>query len=190
MNNSIERNSVSISANKMIKCSLIKALVVAGFGASALVSVAAYAAVTVPDVPAIVQSETLPADMTEWMANGGVDYSWNPVNARLGEHPDRSLGVIYISPMQQLLTPGGMVLLLQHLQRVFLTMQWLIYTGSWIITAVNSRASWPKPMTKILRPTTVSWPQAPTSQLKMVLASKTKPAVITRARPSVSSWSY
>ncbi len=98
MNNSIERNSVSRSANKMIKCSLIKALVVAGFGASALVSVAAYAAVTVPDVPAIVQSATLPADMTEWMANGGTNYSWNPENVRLGQHPDRSLGVVYIFP--------------------------------------------------------------------------------------------
>ena len=82
----------------MNKHPLINALVVAGFGASALVSVAAYATVSVPDVPAIVQSATLPADMAEWMANGGVDYSWNPENVRLGQHPDRSLGVVYIFP--------------------------------------------------------------------------------------------
>ncbi len=33
--------------------------------------------------------------MADWLANP-TDFSWNPENVRLGEHPDRSLGVIYI----------------------------------------------------------------------------------------------
>ena len=82
----------------MIKRPLIRALANAGFAAGMLVSVAANATYTAPGFPAIVQSATLPADMTEWMANSGQDYSWNPVNARLGTHPDRADGVIYIFP--------------------------------------------------------------------------------------------
>ena len=82
----------------MIKHPLIRAMIVAGFSAGMLVPVAANATHTEPLFPAIVQSENLPTDMTEWMANSGQDYSWNPVNARLGTHPDRPDGVIYIFP--------------------------------------------------------------------------------------------
>ena len=76
---------------------LFRAMTVAGFSAGMLVSVTANAAYTAPNFPAVVQSTTLPADMADWMTNSG-DYSWNPVNARLGTHPDREDGVIYIFP--------------------------------------------------------------------------------------------
>ena len=82
----------------MNKRPLIRAMAAAGFSASILFSVAANAAHTEIDFPAIVQSPSLPTNMTEWMANSGQDYSWNPVNARLGTHPDRTDGVIYIFP--------------------------------------------------------------------------------------------
>ena len=82
----------------MNKYPLIRAMTVAGFSAGMLVSVAANAAYTEPGFPAVVQSSTLPADMAEWMTNSGQDYSWNPANARLGTHPDRLDGVIYIFP--------------------------------------------------------------------------------------------
>lgn len=84
---------------------LVKAIAIAGFSSSILVVPIANAAHTELAVPAIVESATLPADMAEWMANGGTDFSWNPVNARLGHHPDRidpngsagtEPGVIYI----------------------------------------------------------------------------------------------
>jgi hypothetical protein len=82
----------------MNKRPLIKAMAVAGFSAGMLISVAANAAHTESNFPAVVQSTTLPADMAGWMTNNGTDYSWNPVNARLGTHPDRLDGVIYIFP--------------------------------------------------------------------------------------------
>ena len=80
----------------MTKSPFIRALATTGIAAGMLVSVSVNAAYTALDFPAVVQSTTLPADMAEWMANGGQDYTWNPVNARLGTHPDRLDGVIYI----------------------------------------------------------------------------------------------
>ena len=77
---------------------LFRAMTVAGLTAGMLVSVTANAAYTAPNFPAVVESTALPADMAQWMANSGQDYSWNPVNARLGTHPDREDGVIYIFP--------------------------------------------------------------------------------------------
>jgi hypothetical protein len=83
---------------------LFRAMTVAGFSAGMLVSVTANAAYTATDFPAIVQNDTLPLklddspDMAAWLATNGTEHSWNPVNARLGTHPDRPDGVIYIFP--------------------------------------------------------------------------------------------
>jgi hypothetical protein len=80
---------------------LIRALATTGIAAGMLVSVAADAAHTATDFPAVVQSATLPTDMADWL-NNGQNYSWNPANARLGKHPDRPDGVIYIFPTADL----------------------------------------------------------------------------------------
>jgi hypothetical protein len=88
----------------MIKRPLIRALANAGFAAGMLVSVAADAGHIESLFPAIVQNDTLPSkidgspDMAAWLATNGTLHSWNPVNARLGSHPDRMDGVIYIFP--------------------------------------------------------------------------------------------
>ncbi|UCB55209.1 MAG: choice-of-anchor F family protein [Thiotrichales bacterium] len=62
------------------------------------------------DMPAIKESNLIfPADMEDWLTRAGL-FSWHPVNARLGHHPDRpdpndtnpddglDPGVIYIFP--------------------------------------------------------------------------------------------
>ena len=88
----------------MIKRPLIRALAAAGFSAGMLVSISADAGHIEPHFPAIVQNDTLPLktdgspDMAAWLATNGTLHSWNPVNARLGTHPDRADGVIYIFP--------------------------------------------------------------------------------------------
>lgn len=81
----------------MKKIHLIKTLATAGISASMLISASSNADHTEPNFPAIVDSATLPADMADWI-NNPTKYSWNPVNVRLGSHPDRPDGVIYIFP--------------------------------------------------------------------------------------------
>jgi hypothetical protein len=61
----------------------------------------AQAAYTVTGVPAIVSGTAddptlgYPADMQTLLTNP-TKYTWNPVNVRLGKHPDRPNGVIYV----------------------------------------------------------------------------------------------
>ena len=87
----------------MIKNRLVRAITVAGFSAGMLVAAGANAAYTASNLPAIVGytfSDTAPKDgfpltRSDWVKNPEA-YSWNPVNAREGVHPDRDDGVIYI----------------------------------------------------------------------------------------------
>lgn len=79
----------------MIKHPLIKTMAVAVFSAGMLVSAVANAVVTEPGMPSI--QNGFPSSMVDWLDNP-TKYSWNPVNVRLGTHPDRSKGVIYIFP--------------------------------------------------------------------------------------------
>jgi hypothetical protein len=94
----------------VIKRTLINALVAAVFGAGITMSAISYAEPLDYNMPAIKESNTIfPADMKTWLENSTL-YSWNPVNVRLGYHPDRpdpndanpddglDPGVIYIFP--------------------------------------------------------------------------------------------
>ena len=87
----------------MIKNRLLRAITVAGFSAGMLIAAGANAEYTVPSMPAIVGytfSDAAPKDgfpltRSDWVKNPTA-YSWNPVNAREGVHPDRDDGVVYI----------------------------------------------------------------------------------------------
>jgi len=79
----------------VIKRRLIKTLTTAAMGAGMLISVSANAVHTVFNMPAI--QNGFPSSMADWMSNAD-KYAWNPENVRLGTHPDRSLGVVYIFP--------------------------------------------------------------------------------------------
>ena len=79
----------------MINQPLTRILATAGFCTALLASVAAHAAYTVANMPAI--QNGFPSDMAEWIDNP-TKYAWHPSNVRLGSHPDRSLGVVYIFP--------------------------------------------------------------------------------------------
>ena len=88
----------------MIKQPLIKAMTIAVFSASMLISTIANAQFTVDDFPAIKSS--FPLDMAQWVSDPD-KYSWNPANVRRGKHPDRPDldndgmdrgGVVYIFP--------------------------------------------------------------------------------------------
>ena len=87
----------------MIKNRLLRAITVAGFSAGMLIAAGANAEVTVPNMPAIVgytfsdlpSNDGFPLTRSDWYKNPAA-YSWNPVNAREGTHPDRDDGVVYI----------------------------------------------------------------------------------------------
>ena len=79
----------------MLKYPLIKTLTSAGLAAGMLVSVTANAVYTKTGMPAV--QNGFPSSMAEWIANPD-NYAWNPENVRLGSHPDRSLGVVYVFP--------------------------------------------------------------------------------------------
>lgn len=91
----------------MIKNRLVRAMTVTGFCAGILVSAAANATFTVPNLPAIVgytfsdldngltPKDGFPLTRSDWI-NNPTAYSWNPANAREGIHPDREDGVVYI----------------------------------------------------------------------------------------------
>ena len=69
--------------------------------ASSVMVASLQAAYTVTGVPAIVSGTAedptpgYPADMQDWLTNP-TRYAWNPVNVRLGKHPDRPNGVVYV----------------------------------------------------------------------------------------------
>jgi len=87
----------------MIKNRLLRAITVAGFSAGMLIAAGANAEYTKPDMPAIVgytfsdlpSNDGFPLTRSDWVKNPTA-YSWNPVNAREGKHPDRDDGVVYI----------------------------------------------------------------------------------------------
>jgi len=92
----------------VIKPPNLKQLGITGLAASIAISIGSIAGEIDPVMPAIVDSGmgNFPADMADWIANPAI-YSWNPLNVRLGFHPDRpdpndptgqSPGVIYIFP--------------------------------------------------------------------------------------------
>ena len=79
----------------MIKRPLINTLISFSLSASMLLSTTANAAYTEVDAPALVAG--FAADMASWMATP-TGFTWNPENVRVGNHPDRPDGVIYIFP--------------------------------------------------------------------------------------------
>ena len=91
----------------MIKNRLLRTMIVAGLSAGMLTSVSADLPpddqYKEPNMPAIVgyTFSDLPSDhgfpliRSDWYKNPTA-YSWNPVNAREGKHPDRDDGVVYI----------------------------------------------------------------------------------------------
>jgi len=79
----------------MIKNRLIRAMTIVGFSAGMLISATANAYFDVPGMPAI--KSGFPLDMAQWITEPD-RYSWNPANVRLGKHPDRPDGVVYIFP--------------------------------------------------------------------------------------------
>ncbi|MGB5396299.1 MAG: choice-of-anchor F family protein [Gammaproteobacteria bacterium] len=79
----------------MKKYQMIKLLATMGVIVGMLVSMLANAAYKVDSMPAI--QNGFPASMADWM-NNPQNYAWNPLNVRLGAHPDRSSGVVYIFP--------------------------------------------------------------------------------------------
>jgi hypothetical protein len=94
----------------VIKRPLINTLAAAVVGASVAVSVVSYADELDLTMPAIKESTRIfPNDMKDWLERAAL-FSWNPVNVRLGHHPDRpdpndsnpddglDPGVIYIFP--------------------------------------------------------------------------------------------
>jgi hypothetical protein len=89
---------------------LVYALAAAVFGAGATMSAISYADRIDDDMAAIKESNTIfPTDMKDWLERSLL-FSWNPINVRLGYHPDRpdpndanpddglDPGVIYIFP--------------------------------------------------------------------------------------------
>jgi hypothetical protein len=75
---------------------LIAAMAAAGL--TSLLAVSSAHAVENATLSAIKPTDmTSPPTPTEWETNTN-DYSWSAVNARLGTHPDRADGVIYIFP--------------------------------------------------------------------------------------------
>jgi hypothetical protein len=91
----------------MIKNQLLRAIIVAGFSAGMLIAAGANAEYTFNNMPAIVgytlsdldngltPKDGFPLTRSDWYKNPTA-YSWNPVNAREGTHPDRDDGVVYI----------------------------------------------------------------------------------------------
>ena len=87
----------------MIKNRLLRAIAVAGFSAGMLIAAGANAEYTEPNMPAIVgytfsdlpSNDGFPLTRSDWVKNPTA-YSWHPVNAREGKHPDRDDGVVYI----------------------------------------------------------------------------------------------
>jgi MYXO-CTERM domain-containing protein len=87
----------------MIKNRLLRAITVAGFSAGMLIAAGANAEYMVPNMPAIVgytfsdlpSNDGFPLTRSDWVKNP-TKYSWNPINAREGKHPDRDDGVVYI----------------------------------------------------------------------------------------------
>ncbi|UCB56090.1 MAG: hypothetical protein JSW45_06050, partial [Thiotrichales bacterium] len=71
----------------------VTALIAAAVMFFSLASIAAVTELTAkrvkPDYPT--------GSMAEWLATPTL-WAWNPVNVRLGQHPDRPLGVTYIFP--------------------------------------------------------------------------------------------
>jgi len=89
----------------MTNRSLFRNLATTLLCASSVMIANAQAGYTVTDVPALVSADAtavdfdptdaFPTDMQTWLANP-TKYTWNPVNVRLGKHPDRPNGVIYV----------------------------------------------------------------------------------------------
>jgi hypothetical protein len=91
------------------KTTLFKAIALAGVTACSIATTTVYAAAPYTELAVPAVKSGYPADMASWLA-APADFSWNPVNARLGYHPDRpdpndtddtdglDPGVIYIFP--------------------------------------------------------------------------------------------
>ena len=72
----------------------VKPFTAAIAGAVIFATLSSHAAVTEENAKRVKPGYPL-GTMAEWLANP-TEFAWNPVNVRLGKHPDRSLGVNYI----------------------------------------------------------------------------------------------